>query len=128
MLVASVGEKDIVWVNDGWIDNQKVMCYKRPEENRTKLLASHWGKFDIPGLEKLWQYDCQKTVAVAVCKNAVVVLRKSEIAAVDIEKGRSSWEHSFDGEAIPWGLAVDRDGRAIVCLKDGRILCFGSGK
>ena len=75
----------------------------------------------------LWDYNCRDSVAFAACSNAVVVACKSEIVALDIQDGKVLWSEAVPAAPVPWGLAVDRDGRAIVTLEDGQVLCMGSG-
>ena len=130
VLISSVNERDIVWIN-----NHKVMCFAHIDR---QLLSScvvspqeqswftfKWGKFDIPGLKPLWEYNCQASVALAVCRNAVVVAKKSEIVALNLQDGSILWVHPIPSAPVPWGLAIDREGRVIVTLKNGHVLCFG---
>ncbi|MHC4396249.1 MAG: outer membrane protein assembly factor BamB family protein [Planctomycetota bacterium] len=129
LLVAPAGERDIVWLN-----SSKVMCFNRihrqvltdciakPEEQ--DWFTFSWGKFDIAD-EPLWEYDCAESVALAVCKNAVVVAKKSEVIAINVQDGSILWSRPLPSSPVPWGLAVNRDGRIIVTLEDGRVLCFG---
>lgn len=73
--------------------------------------------------------------AMAVAKNAVVVAQEVfddkgasssySLNAVRLDGGRVLWRHELPASPISWGLAVDRSGRTIVALRDGRILCFG---
>ena len=74
----------------------------------------------------LWNYDCKDSVALAVCKNAVVVACKSEIVALDLRNGKVLWSQAVPAAPVPWGLAIDRDGRVVVSLEDGQVLCLGS--
>ena len=62
---------------------------------------------------------------MAACNNSVVVAKKSEIVALNIEDGSVLWSEEVPSTPVSWGLAVDRDGRVIVTLEDGRVLCFG---
>jgi outer membrane protein assembly factor BamB len=41
-------------------------------------------------------------------------------------EGGDLWAQALPGEPVRWGLAVDREGRIPVALRDGRIVCFGS--
>jgi len=122
-LIASTGDRDIAWVN-----NSKIMCFARGAEGDAgqgeKYLAG-WGKLQIPGLKPLWERNCSESVALAVCKNAVVVANSSEIAALDLKDGRVLWTRPLPSSPVPWGLAVDREGRIVVTLEDGQVLCFG---
>jgi hypothetical protein len=65
-------------------------------------------------------------MAIAVGQNAVVLARESGIAAVDLVDGKSLWTHPLPNKPVRWGLAIDRDGRCIVSLEDGRVLGFGA--
>ena len=62
---------------------------------------------------------------MAVCSNAVVVAKKSEIVALNLKDGSILWSESVPSAPVSWGLAVDRNGRTVVTLEDGQILCFG---
>jgi outer membrane protein assembly factor BamB len=73
----------------------------------------------------LWSYDCRASLAVAVCSNAVVVAEELKIVAVNIEDGSLLWSHPLPAAPVEWGLAIDSEGRAMVSLKDGRVVCFG---
>ena len=57
--------------------------------------------------------------------NAVVVAKKSEIVALNLNDGSVLWSEEVPLAPVSWGLAVDRHGRVIVTLEDGQILCFG---
>jgi hypothetical protein len=35
------------------------------------------------------------------------------------------WKQPLPQPPVPWGLAVDAAGRAVVTLTDGKVLCFG---
>ena len=54
-----------------------------------------------------------------------VVANRSEIVALDLKDGRVLWSQPIPSAPVTWGLAVDRDGRVIVTLEDGKVLCFG---
>ncbi len=50
------------------------------------------------------------------------------IEALDLRSGQSLWRHPLPAEPVDCGLAIDRDGRVLVALRDGRVLCFGPQK
>ena len=100
--------------------NNSVFESKLPEYN----IIRSWGRLDISN-KPLWVHDCEESVALALCKNAVVVAKKSEIVAMNLQDGRILWTQPLPASPVPWGLAVDRDGRTIVTLEDGKVLCFG---
>ena len=84
-----------------------------------------WGKLDIP-FESLWEYNSEESIALAVCKNAVVIAERTQITVLDIRNGKTMWTQPLDYPPVPWGLALSRDGRIIVTLQDGSVQCFGS--
>lgn len=90
----------------------------------TGYRAPIWGKLDISN-EPLWEYNCDGSVALAVCKNAVVVADKSEIVVLNLDDGKMLWSQPLEYPPVAWGLAVSRDGRIIVTLEDGSVQCFG---
>ena len=47
------------------------------------------------------------------------------IAALSLTDGKLLWRHSLPAGPVSWGLAIDREGRILVALRDGRVLCFG---
>jgi len=130
LLHTSSGDKDIIWMN-----NSSIRCYSPIDR---KLLTgsvyerqypghhiiSPWGKFEIEQ-EPLWGYECKGSVALAVCRNAVLVAMESEIYALDIQNGGLLWKQPVPSTPVLWGMAVDCDGRTIVTCKDGSVLCFG---
>ncbi len=59
-------------------------------------------------------------------KNAVVVADVSKVIAIDLNRGKQLWSQRLPSAPVPWGMAVDRNGRVILSLVDGRVLCIGS--
>jgi len=51
----------------------------------------------------------------------------STLVARDPSAQKDLWRQPLPAEPIRWGVAVDRDGRILVALKDGRLVCFGAG-
>jgi outer membrane protein assembly factor BamB len=60
-----------------------------------------------------------------VCSNVVVIAEASKIVALNVEDGSVLWSHPLPAAPVEWGLAIDSDGRAVVTLEDGRVVCFG---
>jgi outer membrane protein assembly factor BamB len=73
----------------------------------------------------VWGYNCADSVAVAACSNAVVVAGKSRVSALNLDDGAALWSEAVPSAPVPWGMAVDRDGRVVVALEDGQVVCFG---
>jgi outer membrane protein assembly factor BamB len=48
------------------------------------------------------------------------------ITALEITTGKVIWKHPLPGGPVRWGIAIDRAGRILIALRDGRVLCFGS--
>lgn len=101
------------------------------------------GRSELTKPTPLWTAQpFQENVAVAVAQNAVLVagtdrnFAKPEaapdetygIAALDINTGKLLWRHRLPAAAVRWGLAIDRQGRILVALQDGRVLCYGSAR
>jgi outer membrane protein assembly factor BamB len=118
--VGSMDHRDFLWVN-----NAKIMCYPRLEDQRTERLLAGWGKPRLRGLEPVWETECRESVAIALCRNALVAAKGSELIAYNPPDGQPLWTQPLPGAPVPWGLAVDGRGRVLVSLENGQILCFG---
>jgi len=129
MLHSSNGERDIIWISQ-----KKVVCYPHIQRKLLNECAVKKGLagFNTPiwarivsSLNSLWEYNCDGSMALAVCKNAVVVAEKSQVVVLDIRNGKILWSYPLEYPPVLWGLAVSRDGRIIVTLEDGSVQCFG---
>lgn len=130
VFLASSGGRDVVWVSSQ--SGKQVLCFEQiDKESLKKKMAEPGNRFNLDwkrlGIQDkpLWKYDCKDSTAFAACRNAVVVAGKSEIVALNLKDGTRLWSEALPSAVVPWGLAVDRDGRAIVTLEDGQVLCFG---
>ena len=132
VFLTSGSGRDIAWVSSQ--NNKRVLCFdkidksalSRSMENPRNRFLLDWTKLGVRD-KTLWSYDCKASVAVAVCDNAVVIAEESKIVAVNIDDGNVLWSQSLPAAPVEWGLAIDKEGRAVVTLTDGRILCFGAG-
>ncbi len=131
VLLASAGERDIAWV-----DSNKVMCFDRIDEQvlndsivkdreQAEKGVPPWGKLSVFA-NPLWEYDCAGSVAMATCKNAVVIAKKSEIVVLNLQDGSVLWSKPLPASPVSYGLAVDGDGRIVVTLQNGQVMCFGA--
>lgn len=119
-LLATTGDLDITWVNSA-----KIMCFDRVTKNRGQTYLAGWGKTAIGGLKPKWQYDCPRSKAAVICKNAVVVATETQLIALNLTDGKKLWQHNLPASPALWGMAVDRNGKIILTLENGQVLCFG---
>lgn len=126
-LYTSAYGKDIIWINNA----QKIMAYNSINKQLLNTKSIALGKLNLSN-KPLWEYDCREAVAIARCKNAVIYSANFSrerpvnlVEVLDINNGKRLWSKELIAAPIPWGLIVDRDGRIIVTLKDGQIMCFG---
>ena len=137
MLHTSANNRDVVWIN-----SSRILCFKNigttvldrcvsePPAGPTFMIGG-WGRFDISE-KPFWEFPCEGSVAFARSKNAVLFAGARpqgvpSIDAVDVEKGGRFWKRPLilESPPVPWGVAIDRDGRIIATLKDGHVMCFG---
>lgn len=130
VFLASASGRDIVWTTNQ--KNKQVLCLdpidrralsRSMADPRNQFLVD-WAKLGVRE-KPLWSYDCKASLAIAVCSNAVVIAEESKIVALNIKDGSVLWSHSLPAAPVEWGLAIDGDGRAVVTLENGKVLCFG---
>jgi outer membrane protein assembly factor BamB len=119
-LIASTADRDLAWV-----DNATLRCFTRIEENRNERLTAAWKKGEVPGAKPLWEAACKDSVAMAVGRGAVLLALPGEVVALDLRDGRRLWAQPLAAKPLPWGMAVDRDGHALVSLENGQLVCVG---
>ena len=130
VFLASSGGRDIVWVSNQ--NNKKVLCFGHIDRQLLRQRMANpgnrfnidWRKFGVKD-KPLWSYDCKESAALAVCRNAVVIANRTEIVALSLKDGGILWSQPVPSPPVLWGLAVDRNGRIIVTLEDGKVMCFG---
>lgn len=87
--------------------------------------------------ESIWQ-DAQHTInAVVVCRDAVLIAEMVQkdprtplfsqwsLTALDRAGGAELWHEALPAEPVIDGITVDRAGRMLVAMTDGRIACYG---
>jgi outer membrane protein assembly factor BamB len=109
--------------------------YKRPAVDAEKAVGLRW-QFPLYKHTGKENGHLAFGAALAVAKNAVVVTQEVfedknaassySLNALALTDGKALWRHELPASPVAWGLAVDRSGRSIVALRDGRVLCFGS--
>jgi outer membrane protein assembly factor BamB/SAM-dependent methyltransferase len=85
-----------------------------------------------------WTADALKgtdTVSLAVTPDAVIAVCEApqhrqlestwKVCTLSIRGGELLSQRNLPGEAVPGGLAIDRDGRVLVVLQDGTVACLG---
>ena len=78
----------------------------------------------------------QESAAAAIAKNAVLlagvdrtgtgskVRSTAWLCALNLEDGTELWRKQLPGLPVLFGIAIDRDGRILVSLQDGQVVCF----
>jgi hypothetical protein len=102
-------------------------------DSAVALLGPNAKREDKP----VWtQKPVSRIHALAVTRDAVLVtgthdsLKKDgkatySVMALSLKDGETLWKHELPVQPVLWGLTVDREGRAVVSLEDGRVMCFG---
>jgi len=82
-----------------------------------------------------WTLPDREILSLALAANAVVVVSESHdangnatgwrLCALDRDSGRPMWERPLPAKPVLGGLAIDREGRIIVVLTGGRVVCIG---
>jgi outer membrane protein assembly factor BamB len=128
VFLSRTGDRDIFWAN-----NERIVC-SRPIDSRqlNESLAARQRNFMIPSWgelkfneKPLWQWECPDSRAIATCADGVLVATGAEVTALDIEKGTMLWRQPLPAAPVPWGIAVDRNGKVVVTLENGQLLGFG---
>jgi hypothetical protein len=133
VFMSSVRDTSIVWACEQ--HEQHVMgLASLDRKSLTDKLDEPGGRFHVswaklaPKARRRWAFDCRQASAVAVCDNAVVVATESKLVALEPHSGSVLWQCPLPERVVPWGLAVDRSGRVIASLVDGRIVCLGGNR
>jgi hypothetical protein len=119
-LYANTAEYDLAWIN-----NTKLMCFASLGDRRAEFQKTNWGKLNVARPQALWAQNFKDSLALAVGPNAVVIATPTEVTALALKDGSILWKHALPAAPVPWGLAVNREGKVIVTLEGGRVICFG---
>jgi outer membrane protein assembly factor BamB len=52
------------------------------------------------------------------------VATETEVLAFDLRDGKPLWTQPLPAPPVTWGLALARDGRLLVTLENGEVVCF----
>ena len=128
--MAAAGDMSVAWTSNA--ASQRVMGFREfDRQGFARKMANPGNRFQVvwakiaPATKPAWSVEFGKAHAMAVCRNAVVLATDTELVALNPSDGRIRWKQPLPKPPVPWGLAVDAAGRAIVTLTDGRVLCFG---
>lgn len=126
---AHSGKHDIVW-----LDNRRLLGFAPldrqaltrcvSDEKIARHVTQVWGEFKV-SQQPLWQHEVPGSLAIAVGANAAVVADSQQVTAYELADGQPLWSVGLPAAPVPWGLAINRHGRAIVTLVDGRVVCLG---
>jgi outer membrane protein assembly factor BamB len=127
LLHATSGVYDVVW-----LDGARIACFPRldrdeltrgvTDERIPRHITQAWGAFRVSE-EPHWVRQCPESVAVAVARNAAVVAGPEDVVAWSLADGSELWRLPLPAAPVPWGVAIDSDGRVILTLTDGRVTC-----
>jgi len=131
-------------VSPGVFDIRNGQCLSRPPTSmgtrarRGRELRLAGGKVSVCGqpLHSLPEYpvysgEVRWENPVVAAKNARLFCRRGKGAKgptwqlVAQRDGRDLWQQPLPAEPVRWGMAVDAQGRTIVTLRNGQVLCFG---
>lgn len=100
--------------------NQVKVCGQPLYTNAANPVFDNSVKWDVPVV-------AAKNARLA-CREHAADNRTSWTLEATRADGGGLWTQPLPAEAVRWGLAVDRQGRTVVALEDGRILCYGAEK
>jgi len=114
-----VGDRELAWMNSA-----ELACYAAEASRSPEVFARAWGRLKVAGLKPLWTLSTRGGRALAVGKNAAVVASDKEVEAFDLRDGKRLWTQPLSAPPVPWGLALNRDGRVLVSLENGELVCL----
>jgi len=99
--------------------------------------VDEWLRKERTGIKARWKTDSiVNSVSVVIAGNAVIAAGESgpvsrlptkwSVQAFDIKDGGRFWVEPLASPPLPGGLCVDAEGRIIVVLDDGKVVCFGA--
>jgi outer membrane protein assembly factor BamB len=92
------------------------------------------------GAKPRWaQQPLNRVLGIALTPKTIVIagLRDSSqpgeppqarLVALAVADGTTIWSQPLPAAAVPWGVIVDRDGRVVVSLQDGGLVCYAVAK
>ena len=130
VFIAPTNGQVVVWAANygahrvmGFTDFDKQGLARKMANAGNRFLVD-WNKI-APSTKPAWSVEFEKIHAMAACTNAILVATDTELVALNLADGNARWRQPLPVPPVPWGLAVDNAGRAVVTLTNGAILCFG---
>ncbi len=153
--IFTIGEKQFAWVNDYMLFcfPKDVTLFENKKFNFTHSSAEFIDRKSEVYKKKIWDYcfhhggydekgfgRAQKPAGarhgkgMVVTKNAIVLTEETEIndnpstftiVALNLNNGKPTWQHNLESRPVSWGMAVNRNGKTIISLQNGKIVCFG---
>ncbi|MFC1734522.1 PQQ-binding-like beta-propeller repeat protein [Candidatus Hydrogenedentota bacterium] len=116
-------------------ENRAMTITRKPGVSRKS--RGDFAKTPVKGIPpKRWtasEFAGTDTVALALTNNAAIAAgslnkgadREWILSAISSGDGTVMWRQDLPSRPAYGGLAVDRDGRTIVVMADGRVVCYG---
>ena len=82
----------------------------------------------MPGLVAAILSPIQAYVALNGVLRACIKGARGSLATLAIKTGKVLWKHSLPVGPVRWVVAIDRNGRVLVSLRDGRVICFAGNE
>jgi outer membrane protein assembly factor BamB len=115
----------------------KLACYALDElegylggEQGDKRPEGEWSAEGVTG----WRLQESDAVSIAIAKNVVLVVYETPVIrnrnsrwtlrSLNPADGATVWEQRLPSPVLPGGLLVDREGRVIVVMEDGSVVCY----
>ncbi len=109
-----------------------------PDAPKTKKLKSRWFRRKGKKFKRdiVWKDKTKRRfTSFIVAPNVLLSAgqpdnqpNKPFLAATTIKDGKDVWYESLPSNAVKGGTAIDHNGRIIVALVDGQVLCFASSE
>ncbi|MBM3879703.1 MAG: hypothetical protein FJ387_08285 [Verrucomicrobia bacterium] len=112
----------------------RIVATLGPHDSRISLIPPQG---PVERAKPLWsQRSVSRLYALAMTPKALVIAgahdpaqtdqpATASLIALESTQGNVLWSRPLPAEPVPWGVAIDRAGRILVALQDGRLLAFG---
>ena len=116
---------------------------EKPARPEKRVLGTRHTGYTIPGNRDTVSLALAQNMALAVYETRGYESNQSQwsVAAINLTDGSTIWEHDLNPwgylgsrdsmvntisqPALPGGILVDREGRVVVILENGFVVCFG---